>query len=129
MIPAEAKGQVVKILFGGCNYGAEVYLDDQKITEHHATMTPFEADVTAVAKPGESQRLKVKAYTRWHYGNPSIVPAGFDYNKGMCGTKYYDGCAKYAYGLIGYVRLAVYPAVHIQDVFVRPSVSGKVVGL
>jgi len=42
-IPAEAKGQVVKILFGGCNNGAEVFLDEQKVAEHHAAMTPFEA--------------------------------------------------------------------------------------
>jgi len=124
-IPAEAKDQVVKLLFGGCNYGAEVYLNEQKIAEHHATMTPFEADVTAVAKPGETQRLKVKAYTRGHYGNPSIVPGGFDYNKGMSGRKCYDGDTKYAYGLIGYVRLALYPPVHVEDVFVRPSVSSK----
>ena len=129
-IPDEAKGQVVKILFGGCNYGAEVYLDNQKITEHHAPMTPFEADVTAVAKPGQTYRLKVKAYTRYHYGKPSIVPGGFDYNKGM--TFYTDpimsamqGTTKYAYGLIGYVRLALYPVVYVSDVFVRPSVSGK----
>jgi len=132
-IPAEAKGQVVKILFGGCNYGAEVYLDDQKITEHHAPMTPFEADVTAVAKPGQTQRLKVKAYARYHYGygRPSpIVPVGFDYNKGMTfctdpiGSAL-QGTTKYAYGLIGHVRLALYPAVHLSEVFVRPSVSGK----
>ena len=127
-IPAEAKDQVVKILFGGCNYGAEVYLDDQKITEHHATMTPFEADVTAVAKPGETQRLKVKAYARWHYGNPPIVPGGFDYNKGMGGLKHFDGHTNHPYGLIGYVRLALYPAVRLSAVFVRPSVSGKSLG-
>ena len=124
-IPAEAKGQVVKILFGGCNYGAEVYLDDQKITEHHAAMTPFEADVTAVGKPGQKQRLKVKAYSRYHYGTPPKVPVGFDFNKGMKQNKYHDGCAKYAYGLAGYVRLALYPPVYLKDLFVRTSVSGK----
>ena len=129
-IPAEANGQVVKILFGGCNHGAEVYLDDKKIEEHHAPMTPFEADLTAVAKPGQAQRLKVKAYIKHHYGHPPIVPCGFDYNKGM--TFYTDpigsglqGTTKHAYGLIGHVRLALYPAVHLAEVFVRPSVSAK----
>ena len=29
-IPAEAKDQAVKIQFGGCNYGAEVWLDDRR---------------------------------------------------------------------------------------------------
>ena len=129
-IPAEAKGQVVKILFGGCNHGAEVYLDNQKITEHHAPMTPFEADVTAVAKPGQTQRLKVKAYSRRHYGDPPNIPGGFDCNKGMTAftspiMSAMQGGTKYAYGLIGYVRLVLYPSVYIEDVFVRPSVSGK----
>jgi len=125
-IPAEAKGQVVKILFGGCNYGAEVFLDDQKITEHHAPMTPFEADVTAVAKPGQTQRLKVKSYTRYHYGKLPQIPVGFDFNKGMSRIKWpFEGDTKFAYGLTGYVRLALYPAVYLKEVFVRPSVSGK----
>ena len=125
-IPAEAKGQVVKILFGGCNYGAEVFLDDQKITEHHAPMTPFEADVTAVAKPGQTQRLKVKSYTRYHYGKLPQIPVGFDFNKGMSRIKWpFEGDTKFAYGLTGYVRLALYPAVYLKEVFVRPSVSEK----
>ena len=29
------------------------------------------------------------------------------------------------YGINGYARLALYPLVHIEDVFVRPSVSKK----
>lgn len=32
-IPAAAAGKVVKVLFGGCNYGAEVFLDGRKVTE------------------------------------------------------------------------------------------------
>ena len=51
------------------------------------------------------------------------MTAGFDFNKGM--SKIYDGHTKYAYGLTGYVRLAIYPPVYVADVFVRPSVAGK----
>lgn len=121
-IPAEAKGNVVKLLFGGCNYGAEVFLDDRKVTEHNAPMTPFEADLTGLAAPGTTHRLRVKAYTRYHFGRPPIVPVGFDFNKGVSQIQCYDGCTKYAYGLTGHVRLAIYPPVHIAEVFVRPSV-------
>ena len=46
---------------------------------------------------------------------------GFDFNKGDQ-SKRYDGCTKYAYGLTGHVRLAIYPPVHVAEVFVRPSV-------
>lgn len=122
-IPAEAEGRVVKVLFGGCNYGAEVFLDGTKVAEHHAPMTPFEADLTGVAQPGKAQVLRVKAYSRYHYGKPPTVTAGFDFNKGM--SKQYEGHTKYAYGLTGHVRLAIYPAIYISDVFVKPSVAGK----
>jgi len=124
-IPAGAEGRVVKVLFGACNYGAEVFLDDRKVTEHNAPMTPFDADLTGLALPGKTHRLRVKAYTRYHFGRPPIVPVGFDFNKGLSSVKQYDGHTKYAYGLTGHVRLAVYPAVHIADVFVRPSVAER----
>ena len=122
-IPAAARDLVVKVLFGGCNYGAEVLLDGKKVTEHHAPMTPFEADLTALAHPGHKHQLQVKAYSRTHFGTPPTVTAGFDFNAGMTQTQEYQGCTKYAYGLTGYVRLALYPQVSISDTQVRPSVS------
>jgi len=123
VVPAEAQGQVVKVLFGGCNYGAEVFLDGKKIAEHHAPMAPFAADLTAVATPGKPQLLGIVAYHRPHYGKPAAIPAGFDRNFDQ--AKPCTGSTKFPYGLTGYVRLAIYPPVHISDVFVRPSVTGN----
>jgi hypothetical protein len=122
-IPAEAGGNVVKLLFGGCNYGAEVWLDDRKVGEHHGPMTPFEVDLTAAAQPAGFHTLRVNAWHRFHYGTPPIVPAPFDFNAGV--SKVWAGNTKFAYGLTGHVRLAVYPPIHVVDVFVRPSVSRK----
>jgi hypothetical protein len=125
-IPETAKGQTVKILFGGCNYGAEVWLDEHKIIEHHAPMTPFAADITEAGEAGRVHVLRVKAYARMHFGLPPKVPAGFDFNKDIPGVpKEYNGHTKFAYGLTGHLRLALYPPVHISDVFVRPSVADK----
>jgi hypothetical protein len=125
-IPVEAKNQTVKILFGGCNYGAEVWLDDRKITDYTGPMTPFEADLTGVAVPGQTHRLRVKAYSRTHYGNPPALPVPFDFNKDVPGvSSQYNGNTKFAYGLIGYVRLVVLPLVYVTDVFVKPSVTKK----
>ena len=75
-IPAEARGGTVKIQFGGCNYGAEVWLDDKRITEYVAPMTPFEVDLTGIAAAGTTHRLRVKAYTRMHFGARPDVPVG-----------------------------------------------------
>ncbi len=128
VIPQEAQGNVVKVEFGGCNYGAEVFLNGRKVAEHHAPMTPFDADITGLVEPGKTCLLRVKAYTRFHYGKfgkPTTVTAGFDFNKGMSRFRQFDGHTKYAYGLTGHVRLAVYPSVHISDVFVRTSVNNR----
>ena len=129
VVPAAARGKVVKVEFGGCNYGAEVFLDDRKVAEHHAPMTPFAADLTGLVEAGKTYRLRVKAYSRFHYGKfgqPTVgVTAGFDFNKGMSRFSQYDGHTKYAYGLTGHVRLAIYPAVYISDVFVRTSVENR----
>jgi hypothetical protein len=125
VIPKEARGNAVKIAFGGCNYGAEVWLGQEKITEHHAPMTPFDADLTGRVEPGRSYLLRVKAYTRWHYGRPPNVTVGFDFNRGVSPFAKFDGHTKYAYGLIGYVRLVVLPPVHIRDIFVRTRVENQ----
>jgi len=125
-IPDAARNQTVKVLFGGCNYGAEVWLDDRQVAEHVAPMTPFEADLTGVAVPGRTHRLRVKAYTRMHYGAPPNIPVGFDFNQDIPGVKRpYNGCTKFPYGLTGYVRLVVWPAVYVAEVFVKPSVTRR----
>lgn len=128
VIPNAARGSVVKVEFGGCNYGAEVFLDGRRVAEHHTPMTPFDADLTDYVEPGKTCLLRVKAYTRFHYGKfgqPTSVTAGFDFNKGMSPFRKFDGHTRYAYGLTGHVRLAVYPPVHISDVFVRTSVENR----
>lgn len=126
VIPEQARDRVVQVLFGGCNYGAEVWVDDRKVTEHHAPMAPFAADLTGAVRPGETHTLRVKAYTRAHYGNPPNVPVGFDFNKDVPGVRAeFNGASRFAYGITGHVRLAVYPPVRISDVFLRPSVSRK----
>ena len=66
-VPKEAAGRAVKVLFGGCTYGAEVFVDDRKVCEHHGAQLPFEADLTGVVEAGRTYAPQVKAYTRCHY--------------------------------------------------------------
>jgi hypothetical protein len=127
-VPAEAAGQVVKVLFGGCNYGTEVFVGERKVAEHHAPMTPFEADLTPAVEPGKEYTLRVKAYHRRHYHpnpnkGPCDLPVGFDFPADSRQWFTWAGNTKFAYGITGYVRLAIYPPIHIVDAFVRPSVT------
>jgi len=93
-IPKIQSDQVTMLKFGAVNYGAEVYINDNLVGEHHGPLMPFEVDITEHAKPGEAVALKVVAYSRKHYEViPSsdknrkhkgcIVPIGFDYQKGV----------------------------------------------
>lgn len=121
-IPADAAGKCVKLLLGSVNFGAEILIDGKKVGEHVGCMTPLALDLTPFVTPGKSHNLEVKAFHRKHYGHPKCnVPVGFDVPAG-CGIEG-QGQTKYGYGINGYARLAVYPLIHIGNVFVRPSVS------
>ena len=121
-LPDYKSGQVVKLLFGAVNHGAEVYINDKLVATHAGPMTPFEADITDVVKPGETCQLKIKAYHRRHYVKPDgcHVPTGFDYPLDRTRTL---RSSKFSYGITKYVRLALYPEVYVKEVFIQPSVT------
>ena len=98
-IPASAAGKVVKVLFGGVNYGCDVYLGATLITSHKNLMLPFEADLTGKVAAGSSYTLEVRAYSSAHYGNK--IPQGCYW-------------ASLAYGITRYVKLVVLPQVYIE---------------
>ena len=98
-VPEDAGNHVVLLAFGGCNYGAEVYLNKQKVMEHTGPMTPFKANITPFVVPGQAYDLEVKAFHRFHYGEVPNVPVPFDFNKGI--VERFGGNTKFAYGLTG----------------------------
>ena len=116
-IPRVVDNQVTKIIFGAVNFGADVFIDNKLVdaTTYTGPMVPFAVDISRQTKPGNQYVLRVKAYQKQHN------PMGYD-----C-TGWWDAegsrNTKFPYGISAYVRLAVYPPVHIQDVFVKPSVS------
>ena len=128
-VPRVAAGQVTKILFTAVNYGAEVYIDNRLVTSHAGPQVPFAADVTGFVTPGQTHKLRVKAYHRRHYhgkdgkAKSCSVPVGFDFPKGAKQWSRWAGSTKFAYGITGGVKLVVFPPVYIKDIFVRPSVT------
>ena len=136
LIPVEAKGQIIKLLFGCVNFGAEVSLNGEVIGNHKGPFTSFEVDLTGYVEPLKSYRLDVKAYTLNHYNESPTrklvaqgkmkmkealekgeitVPAGF---------VYFGGQSSLGYGIARFVKLQVFPTLHIKELFVQPSVSG-----
>ena len=123
-IPQYTKGEAVKLLFGAVNFGAEIYLNDQLITQHHGPMMPFEADITSYVEPQGTYNLRVKAYT--NAGYEGQIPLGFDYVTDATQERPNDWLRdKFSYGITKYVQLGIYAPVHIEDVFVKTSVAQK----
>lgn len=135
-VPASAQGQAVQLRFGAVAHGCEVFLDGKKVGEHHGPQVPFTIDLTSCAVPGEAQVLQVKVYHRRHYlaknsKKTAEVAVGWDYPDGddeasrAEGRDWCDwyGQSKVAYGIARSVALVVLPAVHVEEVFVRPSVA------
>ncbi len=129
-IPKVVAEQVTKIQFGGVNHGCNVYIDGTLIGSHVGPMMPFEVDITNYVKPGGSCELKVQTYPQWHYDY--CVPHGFIYEESYKKEKKIPEwttdpgwISKFSYGITKYARIAVYPQVYIQDIFVRSSVRDK----
>ena len=54
------------------------------------------------------------------------VPSGFVYAEAWDRRRHRPGwAARFGFGIVKYVRLARYPAVHLTDIFVRPSVRNR----
>ena len=138
-IPSLVQGQGVQLRFGAVAHGCEVYLDGVKVGEHHGPQVAFAIDLTGHATPGKEQLLQVKVYHRRHYMVPgskktAAIAVGWDYpdgddeasraeGKNLSGG--WHGQSKVAYGIARSVVLAILPAVHVEEVFIRPSVAHR----
>ncbi len=62
-VPAEQKDARTWIYFGGVDSEAVVWLNGEKLGEHDGWKDPFWFEATGKIKPGEDNRLVVRAYT------------------------------------------------------------------
>ncbi|PSL47775.1 beta galactosidase small subunit [Chitinophaga niastensis] len=63
-VPADWKGQLVKLRFDGVSSWGEVWINGQKVVAHEGGFVPFEADITPQLQPGENKvQVLVKALT------------------------------------------------------------------
>ncbi len=113
-IPASAAGQQVTVHFEAVNFGAEVFAGPdeehlQKVASHVNGWMPFDADVTAIATPGQNLLLKieVKGREKFKVNGKYIVPEA---------ATWYAGLAE---GILRGIRLEITPRVHIENVFVQ----------
>ncbi|MFA6240255.1 MAG: sugar-binding domain-containing protein, partial [Candidatus Hydrogenedentales bacterium] len=62
-IPADA-GPRIFVVFGAIDWKATVYANGKELVTHEGGYVPFEVELTAIAKPGETVRLTVRAEDR-----------------------------------------------------------------
>lgn len=108
MVLEEWKGKSLILTFEGIGHSSEVYLNGEKIGEHHCGYTAFSIDVTNKVVYGSKNILVVKVDSN---ESQNIPPFGFVVDYMTFGGIYRD------------VYLDVKPMIHIEDVFVRSFVE------
>ena len=120
-IPPSWAGRRIAIRFGSATHRAEVWVNDQPVAVHEGGYTPFEADITAVATPGEESRVTVAVSNvlTWQ----TIPPGYVEETAGGRRQRYFHDFFNYA-GLHRHVWLTATPTARIEDITVRTGLDG-----
>ena len=141
-LPTFCAGQRVVLRFGSVTHTAKVWLNGQLIAQHKGGFTPFEADVTALLRPGETALLTVACDNRV---NHSTLPVGNEdgqlafFGSDNAGIPSVEAAKRAAapqnrpnFDFFNYagihrpVVLYTTPKEYIEDVTVVPAVDGTV---
>jgi hypothetical protein len=102
-----------------------VWFNGKLVGEHYGQYSPFETDVTAALKPGESNEIAIFV----HNASGKYARPGVDVTDPMEGNAYRGATDNPAQrnwiGIVGDISLEWHPAAYIRDVFVTPSVRRK----
>ena len=141
-LPAFCTGQRVVLRFGSVTHTAKVWLNGRLIAQHKGGFTPFEADVTALLRPGKTALLTVACDNRV---NHSTLPVGNEdgqlafFGSDNAGIPSVEAAKRAAApqnrpnfdffnyaGIHRSVVLYTTPKEYIEDVTVVPAVDGTV---
>lgn len=66
-VPAEFKGKLLWLCFGGVHPSADMWLNGKKLGSHSAPFVPFRFEVSSLVRFGSTNRLTVRVYeeNRW----------------------------------------------------------------
>jgi beta-glucuronidase len=123
LVPRAWSGERVVVRFDAACHRAVVWLDDHRVAEHEGGYTPFEADITALVRPGDEHRLTIVVNNEltWQTIPPGFVTVKPDGRKQVF---YYHDFYNYA-GLHRSVWLFTTPAAHVDDVTVKTDRDGS----
>ena len=116
VVPAAWAGQRIVLRFDAATHRAVVWFDGHEVMRHEGGYTPFEADISAHARPGVAQRITVCVNNElhWHTIPPGRVLRGAN---GQPRQQVFHDFFNYA-GLHRSVWLYATPQSHVADVTV-----------
>ena len=106
--PESWKGQRIVLTFDGVAHDSEVFLNGEKVAEHHCGYTAFSSDISEKLRYGQDNLLTVRVDSR---ESLNVPPFGFVIDYMTYGGIYRD------------VYVEVCNQEHLEDVFVKPMVS------
>ncbi len=120
-IPRGWAGQRVVLHLESATHRATVWVDDHEVVSHEGGYTPFEADVTAFAAPGQEVRLTVLVNNTLSF--QSIPPGVIEQTPGGPVQRYFHDFFNYS-GLHRSVWLYATPQARVEDVTVVTGFEG-----
>ena len=121
-IPRGWAEQRIVLRFDSATHRAVVWVGDTKVAEHEGGYTPFEADITDLAQPGDEVRISTVVNNELTF---QTIPPGVvhDTPEGRR-QQYFHDFFNYA-GLHRAVWLYATPTTYISDVIVVPGRDGS----
>ncbi|MDD7643018.1 MAG: glycoside hydrolase family 2 TIM barrel-domain containing protein [bacterium] len=104
--PADWKGKHVVLTFEGVAHDSEVFLNGEKVAEHHCGYTAFSVDLSEKLRYGGENLLTVRVDSR---ESLNVPPFGFVIDYMTYGGIYRD------------IYLEIFDQKHLKDVFVKPQ--------
>ena len=109
-VPEAWRGKRVFLCVGAAAHSAEVYVNGEKLGEHHCGYTAFRTELTEALIPGQYAWIAIRVDSR---ESQDIPPFGFVLDYMTYGGLYRD------------VWLEIAPETYIADVFVRAAVPDE----
>lgn len=121
-VPRGWAGRRVVLRFGSATHAATVWVNDTEVMRHKGGYLPFEADVTALVRPGEQLRITAAVDNRLDW--TTIPPGWFDRTPNGTRQKYFQDFFNYA-GLHRPVHLYATGTSYVDDVTIRTDYDGR----
>lgn len=127
-VPPEMHGQRIEIHFGGVKYNSRVLVNGREVGGCFGGYQPFDIDVTDAVRLDGPNELLVGCHDWTGVFSPGKVDFSRDAGRGQARSVPRDKILSPVGGLYGQygiwddVILRSHPAVHIKDLFIKPSV-------